>query len=180
MAKARDGRLLLLAVYADVEDHRTVNASQSPAQLFYEDLAIGQVFHPAAVSVSASDIVDFAGRYDPQPFHLDAEAAGRSLFGGLAASGWMTAALTIGLMVRGEMKLAGGLIGPGLEALQWLHPVRLGDTLTVSTEVLALRTSASRPEYGIAKLRTIPRNQHGEIVQIMVANQLVLRCPQVT
>jgi acyl dehydratase len=148
---------------------------KSPALLFYDDLAVGQIFHTAAVDITATDIVDFAARYDPQPFHLDEAAARQSLFGGLVASGWMTAALTMGLLVRSEMKLAGGLIGLGLDSLHWPHAVKPGDCLRAATEVLALRPSASKPAYGIVKLRTTTRNQAGEIVQVMVANQLVLR-----
>lgn len=152
-----------------------MSVSKPLAPLFYEDLVIGQVFQTAAVDVTAAEIVDFAARYDPQPFHLDETSARQSFFGELVASGWMTAALTMGLLVRSEMKLAGGLIGLGLESVHWPHAVRPGDCLRATTEVLALRTSASKPEYGIVKLRTTTRNQADNVVQVMVANQLVLR-----
>jgi acyl dehydratase len=152
--------------------------------IYYEDLAIGRRFQTAAVEVTAADIAEFASRFDPQPFHLD-EAAGRgSVFGGMVASGWLTGALTMRLMVQGEMKLAGGLIGLGIDSLQWPRAVRPGDRLTAATEVMEMRLSASKPDYGVVKLRTVTTNQAGETVQVLVANQLVLRrqggagCPQ--
>jgi acyl dehydratase len=143
--------------------------------VYYEDLMIGRRFSTATVEVTSADVVEFATRFDPQPFHLD-EAAGKgSAFGGMVASGWLTGALTMRLMVQGELKLAGGLIGLGLDTLQWPKAVRPGDWLTAMTEVLEMRPSASKPDYGVVKLRTVTTNQKGETVQILVANQLVLR-----
>src|SRR5580693_5064941 len=98
--------------------------------VYYEDLTIGRRFSTATVEVTAAEIVEFATRFDPQPFHLD-EAAGKgSAFGGMVASGWLTGALTMRLMVQGELKFAGGLIGLGLDTLQWPEAVRPGDRLT--------------------------------------------------
>jgi acyl dehydratase len=150
--------------------------STSPtAHVYYEDLTIGRVYHTAAIEVTAEEITRFATRYDPQPFHLD-EAAGRaSLFGGLVASGWLTAALTMRLMVLGEFNFGSGVVGLGVETLQWPRPVRPGDVLTAKVEVIAARTSASKRRHGIAKLRTTTLNQHGEPVQVMVSNVLVQR-----
>ena len=147
------------------------------APLYYEDLAIGRRFTTGTVDVSAAEIIEFASQYDPQPFHLD-EAAGRaSVFGGLVASGWMTGLLTMRLLLTGEMQLAGGMIGLGVEALQWPRPVRPGDRLTAVTEVLEMRPSVSKPDYGVVKLRTTTTNQAGQTVQVFQVNQLVLRRP---
>ena len=145
------------------------------AQMFYEDLALGRVFRTGSVDVTAAEIASFAARYDPQPFHLDPEAAAQSVFGGLVASGWMTAALTMRLMVQSEFKFGSGVIGLGVDTLQWPKPVRPGDTLTASVEVIAMRASESKPGLGVVKIRTSTSNQRGEVVQVMVSNTLVRR-----
>jgi acyl dehydratase len=144
--------------------------------LYYEDLAPGRRFRTGIAEVTAAEITEFAARFDPQPFHLDAAAGEQSVFGGMAASGWLTGALTMRLMVQGEMRLAGGLIGLGIDSLQWPRAVHPGDRLTAVTEVVEMRPSASKPEYGVVRLRTETTNQDGETVQILVANQLVRRC----
>jgi len=147
---------------------------EKPA-LYFEDLAVGATFGTPSVDVTAEEVRTFAARYDPQPFHLD-EAAGRaSVFGGMVASGWMTAALTMRLMVQSEMRLAAGAVGLGIDALDWPRPVRPGDTLTARMEIEAVRGSESRPEFGVVKLRTTTRNQHGRRVQVLVSNILVRR-----
>lgn len=143
--------------------------------LFYEDLAVGRVFRTASVDVTAEEITSFAARYDPQPFHLDPEAARQTVFGGLVASGWMTAGLTMRLMVDGEFKFGRGVVGLGVETLQWPRPVRPGDRLTAAVEIAALRASESKPQFGVAKIRTTTTNQRGETVQVMVSNVLVPR-----
>ena len=145
------------------------------ASLYYEDLAIGRRFSTATVEVTAAEMIEFASRYDPQPFHLDEVAGRASVFGGLVASGWMTGLLTMRLMLNGEMKLAGGMIGLGVEALQWPRAVRPGDRLTAVTEVMEMRLSTSKPDYGVVKFRTTTTNQAGETVQVFHVNQLVLR-----
>lgn len=151
--------------------------SAAKPELFFEDLAVGAAFGTPSVAVTAEEIRAFAERYDPQPFHLD-EAAGRaSVFGGLVASGWMTAALTMRLMVQSEMRLGAGAIGLGIDALDWPRPVRPGDTLTARMEIEAVRPSESRPEFGVVTLRTTTRNQHGRRVQVLVSNILVRRRP---
>lgn len=147
-------------------------------QLYFEDLAVGRVYATASVDVTAEEVIAFAHRYDPQPFHTDAAAAEKSVFRGLVASGWMTAALTMRLMVTGQFGFGSGAIGLGVETLQWPRPVRPGDTLGGSVEVLAARESKSQPEHGIVKLRTTTTNQHGETVQVLVSNVLVPRRPR--
>ena len=143
------------------------------SDLYLDDFTPGRRFGSGQVTISADDIRGFASQYDPQPFHLDEEAAARSFFGGLAASGWHTAALTMRLLVDGPLQPAGGRIGAGLDELRWPRPVRPGDTLHLVTEVLDARPSRSRPDRGIIRLRTTTLNQHGEEVQIMVSNMIV-------
>ncbi len=119
----------------------------------------------------------FAAEFDPQPFHLDEAAARASLFGGLVASGWHTAALTMRLLVNGEFQPVGGLIGLGVEEIRWPRPVRPGDVLRVESEVLDVRTSKSQPDRGVVKVRNTTFNQDGEPVMVQVANLIVPRRP---
>ena len=138
-------------------------------RLYLDDLAVGQRFTSATYALDASEIVEFAGRYDPQPFHLDDAAARDSLFGGLAASGWHTAAITMRLLVDSGLPLAGGIIGSGGE-IGWPQPTRPGDVLHVVSEVEAVTPSKSRPDRGRARFRCETRNQRDEVVQTMTAN----------
>ena len=147
-------------------------------ELYLDDLAAGQVYRSDETTVSEAEIVRFAGEFDPQPFHLDAEAARATFFGGLAASGWHTAALTMRLLVDSEMRIAGGIIGAGMDEVRWPKPLRPGDTIRLESEVLEVRPSRSRPSQGLAKVRTTTLNQHGEAVQVLVANLLVVRRPE--
>jgi acyl dehydratase len=146
------------------------------ARLYYEDLRPGQVFRETArIHVDEGAIKSFAAAFDPQPFHLDAEAAKNSIFAGLAASGWHTSALTMRLLVDSDFKIAGGLIGLGLEKLRWPRPVRPGDDLHVQVEILAVRESKSRPEQGLVTIRTTTLNQNDEVVQETVNTLIVPR-----
>ena len=144
---------------------------------YLEDFAIGQTYGSGRARVEDDRIKSFAAEFDPQPFHLDEGAARDSLFRGLAASGWHTAALTMRLLVDSDIKPAGGLIGAGCDELRWPRPVRPGDELHLESEVLEMRPSKSRPNQGLVKMRTTTLNQNGEPVQIMVANLVVLRRP---
>ena len=144
--------------------------------LFLEDLAVGQRFTSAAATMDAAAIKDFATAWDPQPFHLDDDAASRTLFGGLSASGWHTAAMTMRLLVTSGLPLAGGIIGSGGELL-WEKPVRPGDTLHVECEVLEIVPSRSRPDRGMVRVRCLTRNQHGETVQSFTPRLVVSRRP---
>lgn len=128
------------------------------------------------MGVSEAAITAFAAQFDPQPFHLHPDAARSSLFGGLVASGWHTAALTMRLLVDGGAPIAGGVVGAGVE-LSWPRPVRPGDVLTVQSEVLEVRPSASRPDRGIITLRSQTLNQDGEPVQILTSRLVVPRRP---
>jgi acyl dehydratase len=142
--------------------------------LYFEDLAPGQVFSSATLTVEAEAIAKFAAEFDPQPFHLDEQAGRESLFGGLAASGWHTAAMTMRLIVCGPFRPAGGILGIGGE-LTWPAPVRPGDTLRAVAEILETRLSRSRPEHGLVKVRVATLNQHGETVQTFTPTLLVER-----
>jgi acyl dehydratase len=144
---------------------------------YLEDFAVGQIFGSARQRIDADQIKKFAAEFDPQPFHLDEEAARASIFQGLAASGWHTAALTMRLLVDGELKPAGGLVGAGFDEFRWPRPVRPGDELRVESEVLEVRPSKSRPGQGLVKVRMTTLNQNGEVVQILIANIVVPRRP---
>jgi acyl dehydratase len=145
--------------------------------LYLEDIVVGQVYRSRRLTVDADRVKAFAGEFDPQPFHLDDDAARQSVFGGLVASGWHTAALTMRLLVEGEFTPAGGLVGAGADELRWPRPVRPGDTLQVEGEVLEVRPSRSKPHQGVVKTRITTTNQHGEVVQVFVASLIVPRRP---
>ncbi|AOH87204.1 dehydratase (plasmid) [Sphingomonas panacis] len=142
-----------------------------------EDFAVGQTFSAGPLRIEEDDIKRFAGEFDPQPFHLDNEAAGNSFFRGLAASGWHTAAITMRLLVGSDIRPAGGIIGAGFEELRWPRPVRPGDALHIESEVLEVRPSRSKPEQGMVKVRTTTLNQKNETVQVSVGNLVVFRRP---
>ncbi|MGH6673088.1 MAG: MaoC family dehydratase [Xanthobacteraceae bacterium] len=144
---------------------------------YLEDFAVGQVFATGRLRVDAEQIKSFAQQFDPQPFHLDEKAAENSVFRGLAASGWHTAALTMRQMAEGEFKPAGGIIGVGFDELSWQHPVRPGDQLHAKSEILEVRPSKSRPDRGLIRVRTTTYNQNSEAVQAFTANLIVPRRP---
>jgi acyl dehydratase len=141
--------------------------------LYLEDFAVGQKYVTGTLRLEADAIKAFAAQFDPQPFHLDEQAAKGSLFAGLAASGWHTAALTMRLLVDSALKPAGGIVGTWADEMKWPRPVRPGDELRVELEVLEVRASRSRPGQGFVKCRSTTLNQHGEPVQALVMNLLV-------
>jgi acyl dehydratase len=144
-------------------------------ELSYEDLTIGRRLRTGTIEVTREEMLAFASRYDPQPFHLEETAGQGSVFGGMSASGWFTAALTMRLMILGEFKFRGGAVGLGVEAIRWSRPVHVGDRLTAETEVAAMRVSESRPAFGIVKFVTTTTNQRGEVVMTKTANVLIPR-----
>lgn len=144
---------------------------------YLEDYSVGQRYGSGRLKLDPARVKTFAAEFDPQPFHLDEEAAQATLFRGLAASGWHTAALTMRLLVESDLKPAGGIIGAGFDELRWPKPVRPGDELRVEVEVLEVRPSKSRPEQGLLKIRTTTFNQADEAVQISVGNLVVKRRP---
>jgi acyl dehydratase len=142
--------------------------------LFLEDLHVGQRFASASHKVDEAQIKSFAAQFDPQPFHMDAETAKATLFGGLAASGWHTAAITMKLLVESGLPLKDGIIGAGGE-ISWPKPTRPGDTLTVLSEIEEITPSRSRPDRGTIRVRNETHNQNGEIVQVLVGKLIVPR-----
>jgi acyl dehydratase len=145
---------------------------------YLEDFSVGQKFGGALrIRVDEERVKSFAAEFDPQPFHLDDQAARNSIFRGLAASGWHTAAMTMRLLVASDVKPAGGIVGAGFDEFKWPRPVRPGDELSIEAEVLEVRPSKSRPDQGMVKLRTTTLNQNGEPVQISVGNLVVPRRP---
>jgi acyl dehydratase len=146
--------------------------------VFLEDLVPGQRFEGSArARMDPERVKAFAAEFDPQPFHLDEVAATNAFFGGLTASGWHTAAVTMRLLVDSDFQPAGGIVGAGFDELRWPRPVRPGDELRVECEVLEVRPSMSRPNQGLVKLRTRTLNQHGDVVQVSVGSVVVLRRP---
>jgi acyl dehydratase len=152
----------------------SMKVSKEHDRLYLDDLRIGQRFTSGTHVVDEEQIKAFARQFDPQPFHLDNEAARETLFAGLAASGWHTAALTMRLLVESGMPLAGGIIGAGCE-LDWPNPTRAGDILRVESEVLDVRSSQSRPDRGVVTVRSLTRNQRDEVVQRLTAKLIVPR-----
>ena len=145
--------------------------------LYLEDFTPGQKFgHADDEALSADAIREFAASYDPQPFHLDEAAAEKSFFGGLAASGWHTAALTMRLLVK-TLPIHGGIIGAGFEEFRWPRPTRPGDRLHIEVEVLELKFSQSKPQQGFLKHRVTTFNQDNQPVLVMTGNLLVPRRP---
>src|SRR6478735_12778779 len=139
---------------------------------YFNDLKVGDRFKSEPLNVTVKEVVEFAHKFDPQMFHLSRRRAERSIFKGLIASGWHTAAMSMRLFVK-TLNFAEGAIGLGVDELRWPNAVRPGDVLTVETEILELRASRSRPGHGIIRLRNVTTNQRGEVVQTMLASALV-------
>ena len=144
---------------------------------YLDQLVVGQRFTSGSYALNEDEIKTFARTYDPQPFHTDSEAARDSFFGGLAASGWHTAAITMKLNVESGLPIMGGIIGGGGE-INWPMPTRPGDVLHVESEVLEIVPSRSRLDRGIVKVQCRTLNQKGEVVQIFKAKLVVPRKPQ--
>ena len=148
--------------------------SSADKRLYLDDLQVGQRFLSGTQVIDEAEIKAFAQKFDPQPFHLDNDAAKKTMFAGLAASGWHTAAITMRLLVETGLPLAGGIVGAG-GTLEWPNPVRPGDTLQVESEVLEIKPSRSRPDRGSATVRSVTRNQRGDAVQNLTAKLIVPR-----
>jgi acyl dehydratase len=141
-------------------------------RLYLEDLHLGQKFTSASFLMEAASMKQFAAQFDPQPFHLDESAAEASVFHGLVASGWYTAAVAMRLLVTGGLKIAGGLVGLGGE-ISWPRPTRPGDALRLESEVIEIRKSRSKPGHGIVTVRSTMLNQDHETVYVLTAKLLV-------
>jgi acyl dehydratase len=146
-------------------------------ELYLEDLHPGDRFESDTFVVTEQGIIEFARAFDPQAFHLDPSAAETSVFKGLAASGWHTAAMTMKLFVTGGLRLAGGSVGLGVDELRWPRPVKPGDTLQLQTEIIEVRPSQTKPDRGIIRIRNVTTNKRGEVVQTFLASVLVRRRP---
>lgn len=158
--------------------HGTVKAETNAMNINYlEDFAIGQIFQSGSLRIEKERMVEFASEFDPQLFHLDEVAARDTIFGGLTASGWHTAAMTIRLILASDLNPAGGLVGAGVEELRWPQPVRPGDELYVECEILDARPSRSRPERGLVKVRATTFTKNKEAVLCFVGNLVVQRRP---
>ena len=142
--------------------------------LEFEDFYVGQIFDSDTYAVTRENSHAFASEFDPQPFHLDEEAAKASFFEGLAASGWQTAAITMRLRVQ-TIRVKGGMIGAGIEEIRWTRPVRPGDVLRLREEVVMVRPLASRPQFGLVRFLSTTSNQRGEVVMTMKTAALAPR-----
>ncbi|HEY9683979.1 MAG TPA: MaoC family dehydratase [Drouetiella sp.] len=139
--------------------------------LMLDDLKIGQTFLSGTHQLDEAQIVAFARDFDPQPFHTDPVSAKDTFFGGLAASGWHTASISMKLLVS-SANISGGLIGAGAE-ITWPRPTRANDVLQVETEITEIKLSRSRPDRGIVTIRSITKNQNNETLQIMISRLVV-------
>ena len=148
--------------------------NQTAAVLYLEDLRVGQQFTSGSYQMSTDQIKEFAAEFDPQSFHLDESAAEASLFRGLAASGWHTAAVAMRLLVTGGLPFANGIVGLGGE-IAWPRPTRPGDTLHVESEIVEISPSRSKPNQGIVTVRSTTFNQNRESVYVFTAKTLVFR-----
>jgi len=146
-------------------------------EYYFENIEPGAVLQLGSRTVTAEEIVAFAREFDPQPFHIDPEAASHSIFGGLIASGWHICAMTMRLLVEQYLSRAASLGSPGVDQIRWLRPVRPGDTITAQVVVLETRPSQSKPDRGAVKLRTEVTNQQGELVMTMENTGLMARRP---
>lgn len=152
-----------------------MQAAPATTERWFEDYPAGAVFDIGEIAVEEQDVLDFAQRFDPQPFHTDPAAAAASHFGGLIASGWHTASLMMRLLATNFLSPASSLGSPGVDELRWLRPVRPGDVLRGSVTVLSARRSASKPDRGLIESRIELHNQHGDAVFSTRAVSL-LRC----
>jgi acyl dehydratase len=150
------------------------DSPESGGRLYLDDLKVGQRFTSTTHTVDAAQITAYARQFDPQPFHLDDEAAKATLFGGLAASGWHTMAMTMRLLVDAGLPLAGGIIGAGAE-IAWPKPTRPGDVLRVVSEIQDITPSRSRPDRGMVRVRSETLNQRDEVVQVLTSKLIVPR-----
>lgn len=142
---------------------------------YLEDIHVGDRFHSGQHTLTEAGIIEFAKQFDPQPMHCDPEAAKETIFGGLIASGWYTAAVVMKLRLESDERIAGGLIGLGVEQVRWPRPARPGDTLHLESEVLDVHPSRSHPDHGVVRMRETALNQRGEVVLTMVTSLWVPR-----
>jgi acyl dehydratase len=170
--------MMMVIMYTEeARDSEAKTGEPFVTERYLEDFQAGQTFQSGRIRIDANRIKSFAAEFDPQPFHLDERAATDSIFGGLAASGWHTAAITMRLLVDSDLKPAGGIVGAGFDEFRWPRPVRPGDELRVEGEVLEIRASKSRPDQGVIKVRATTINQNNEPVQVSLGHLIVRRRP---
>jgi acyl dehydratase len=157
--------------------HTRPRHRQEPDLRYFEDFAVGQTYELGSRSLSQDQIIAFARDYDPQSFHTDPEAAKRSVFGALIASGWQTVGVFMSLLVTGLIKDTASMGSPGVDSIRWLKPVRPGDRLTGRIRILEAATSKSRAELGILKTEGELYNQTGDKVMTIVATSFIGRRP---
>lgn len=150
----------------------------SEAKWYFEDFEVGKTIEVGQRSVTEEEIIAFAKQFDPQPFHVDKEAAAKSIYGGIIASGWHTCSMMMRMMVDGIQRSSGSLGSPGVDEVRWLKPVRGGDTLTVSTTILESKPSTSKPDRGVVLTIWEAKNQHGELVATVKGKGMYLRRPK--
>ncbi|RZI42249.1 MaoC family dehydratase [Herbaspirillum sp. HC18] len=150
----------------------------SQLKWYFEDFEVGKTIDVGTRTVSEEEIIDFATKYDPQPFHVDRAAAEKSIYGGLIASGWHTCGMMMRMMVDGFLHEAASLGSPGVDEIRWLKPVRAGDTLHVTNTAIEVRPSASKPDRGVVATMWQARNQHGELVATVKGMGMFLRRPK--
>ena len=148
---------------------------QENIKYFWEDLTVGATMEIGSVTVERDEMLQFANKYDPQPFHLNDEAAAKSIFGRLSASGWHTCAMAMGLMVRNFLNISASLGSPGVEKIKWLRPVYPGDTLKLQARIVESRPLKSRPDVGLARTLWEMFNQDGEQVLLIDAYAMFRR-----
>lgn len=150
----------------------------SQTKWYFEDFEVGRAIDVGSRTVTEEEIIDFASKFDPQPFHVDKNAAEHSIYGGIIASGWHTCAMIMRLMVDGFLRNASSMGSPGVDEIRWLKPVRGGDTLTVTTTALEIRPSASKPDRGVVVTLWQAKNQHGELVATVKGMGMFQRRPK--
>lgn len=145
---------------------------------YFEDFEVGQVIEVGTRTVTEEEIIDFASKFDPQPFHVDKDAAEKSIYGGIIASGWHTCSMMMRMLVDHFLRQSSSMGSPGVDEIRWLKPVRAGDTLSVSTTILETRPSTSKPDRGVVMTQWQARNQHGELVATVKGMGMYGRRPQ--
>jgi len=144
---------------------------------YFEDLVVGDTLAVGSRTVTEEEIIDFARQFDPQPFHVDKDAASKSIYGGIIASGWHTCGIIMRLIVDGFLNEAASMGSPGLEQIRWIKPVRGGDTLSVTTTILESKASTSKPDRGVVLSEWRATNQHGDLVATVKGMGMFMRRP---
>jgi len=144
---------------------------------YVEDFPVGVRRQIGSRTVDEAEVIRFAKEFDPQPFHIDKEAAAAGFYGGIIASGWHTCSMTMRLMVDGYLSDSAALGSPGIDELRWLRPVRPGDTLTVYSTVAGVKVSTTKPDRAVMTTKTEVENQNGEVVLTMLGKTMMKRRP---